>query len=100
RRGHTRFKWDWSSDVCSSDLPSVCGLVYVCVWAGVCVCEVAGVCVCVGLSRAEERRGGKECRSRWWPYHFKKKETCPRGDGRCCRSGAQALRWPWVSTRA
>src|SRR5205823_9108403 len=21
------------------------------------------------LSRSEERRVGKECRSRWWPYH-------------------------------
>src|SRR5438309_11878160 len=23
--------------------------------------------------RSEERRVGKECRSRWWPYHEKKK---------------------------
>src|SRR5258705_11406783 len=23
-------------------------------------------------SRAEERRVGKECRSRWWPDHYKK----------------------------
>src|SRR5438105_15723691 len=23
--------------------------------------------------RSEERRVGKECRSRWWPYHYKKK---------------------------
>ena len=23
----------------------------------------------VGLSRSEERRVGKECRSRWSPYH-------------------------------
>src|SRR4051794_41970684 len=23
--------------------------------------------------RSEERRVGKECRSRWWPYHLKKK---------------------------
>src|SRR4029434_11349228 len=64
---HTCFKCDWSSDVCSSDLPhpvlrhthhqsqAVC--VHVCV----CVC----VCVCV---RSEERRVGRECRSRWSPY--------------------------------
>src|SRR5437899_10959772 len=26
-------------------------------------------------NRSEERRVGKECRSRWWPYHKKKKET-------------------------
>src|SRR6478609_7046056 len=26
-----------------------------------------------GRPRSEERRVGKECRSRWWPYHSKKK---------------------------
>src|SRR5436305_3901321 len=26
-------------------------------------------------SRSEERRVGKECRSRWWPYHEKKKKN-------------------------
>src|SRR6266513_5173535 len=26
------------------------------------------------LVRSEERRVGKECRSRWWPYHEKKKK--------------------------
>src|SRR5688572_33450225 len=25
------------------------------------------------IVRSEERRVGKECRSRWWPYHYKKK---------------------------
>src|SRR5438046_7512762 len=25
------------------------------------------------LNRSEERRVGKECRSRWWPEHLKKK---------------------------
>src|SRR5690554_7869914 len=25
--------------------------------------------------RSEERRVGKECRSRWWPYHQKKKKV-------------------------
>src|SRR5258708_9814454 len=25
--------------------------------------------------RSEERRVGKECRSRWWPDHYKKKKT-------------------------
>src|ERR1035438_10891745 len=25
--------------------------------------------------RSEERRVGKECRSRWSPYHYKKKQT-------------------------
>src|SRR5437764_12435435 len=27
------------------------------------------------LSRSEERRVGKECRSRWWPYHKKEKSV-------------------------
>ena len=27
-----------------------------------------GTCVCIWL-RSEERRVGKECRSRWSPYH-------------------------------
>ena len=26
-------------------------------------------------TRSEERRVGKECRSRWSPYHYKKKKT-------------------------
>src|SRR5215203_7413887 len=26
-----------------------------------------------GIKRSEERRVGKECRSRWSPYHYKKK---------------------------
>src|SRR5256885_16217418 len=26
--------------------------------------------------RSEERRVGKECRSRWSPYHYKKKFSC------------------------
>src|SRR3712207_9501255 len=32
-----------------------------------------------GTSRSEERRVGKECRSRWSPYHYKKQnyETLP-----------------------
>src|SRR5688572_28337277 len=25
-----------------------------------------------GVNRSEERRVGKECRSRWWPYHVRK----------------------------
>ena len=34
------------------------------------VLVVVGICVCVGyVIRSEERRVGKECRSRWSPYH-------------------------------
>src|SRR5215210_8106408 len=32
-------------------------------------------------SRSEERRVGKECRSRWSPYHYKKKEVTDGGHG-------------------
>src|SRR4029434_11348636 len=47
----------------------------------VCVCVLiigvrAWVCVRVCVrARSEERRVGKECRSRWSPYHYKKKNT-------------------------
>src|SRR5690349_25167844 len=30
-------------------------------------------------SRSEERRVGKECRSRWSPYHYKKKKQVSSG---------------------
>ena len=72
RRRHTRSLCDWSSDVCSSDLADVAFIVdasgsvgedewkqvinnYVVFW------EIDW--------RSEERRVGKECRSRWSPYH-------------------------------
>src|SRR6266403_2974170 len=66
RRRHTRSLRDWSSDVCSSDLPS---------WRSVCSatpknCGKTSARPC----RSEERRVGKECRSRWSPYHEKKKK--------------------------
>src|SRR5205814_8589688 len=31
------------------------------------------------MNRSEERRVGKECRSRWAPYQLKKEETRPPG---------------------
>src|SRR5690606_40323769 len=88
RRRHTRFSRDWSSDVCSSDLeqsPRIGDLAQ-CVEES--VVEVSLVCVEDGLDlfrdhagggthafdsdtavlRSEERRVGKECRSRWSPY--------------------------------
>ena len=38
-----------------------------------CVCEVIGDLIAgqdfFGYNRSEERRVGKECRSRWSPYH-------------------------------
>src|SRR6516225_10433979 len=70
RRRHTRLTCDWSSDVCSSDLAGV------------------GVSPAIDLTRprassstdsdtgrarrSEERRVGKECRSRWSPHDEKK----------------------------
>mgnify|MGYP007051344975 CR=1 len=52
---HTRYIRDWSSDVCSSDL------------AGVRTREVLNKPVPPPFPRSEERRVGKECRSRWSP---------------------------------
>src|SRR6188768_4376292 len=58
---------DWSSDVCSSDL-QIPGQRKGCRGKS----DYPGVC------RSEERRVGKECqstcRSRWSPYHYKKKK--------------------------
>src|SRR3712207_7961905 len=92
RRRHTRYWRDWSSDVCSSDLvrhrlpgqedvldqqhqppdegtsdqsshhaecPRPCSLV---------TDELIDGTI-VSNGRSEERRVGKECRSRWSPYH-------------------------------
>src|SRR4029434_11355378 len=50
-------------------LPILC--VCVLVRLHMCVLPVC-VCVCVCARRSEERRVGKECRSRWAPYHSKK----------------------------
>src|SRR2546430_4334141 len=88
RRRHTRFDCDWSSDVCSSNLteaPVLGGHVVKAVVerAGVAPAEVDDVLLgCAAQQgtqaynlgrlcayRSEERRVGKECRSRWSPYH-------------------------------
>src|SRR2546426_8731766 len=78
RRRHTRLQGDWSSDVCSSDLAR----------RSACLRgprprprrssrgnpdEMYG-------TRSEERRVGKVCRSRWSPYHRKKKKREKRSD--------------------
>src|SRR2546427_190953 len=85
RRRHTRFDCDWSSDVCSSDLTAT--LANPCLNAVVtpffrgprAPCfpqwrQEFGIGGPVWLpklynGRSEERRVGKECRSRWSPYH-------------------------------
>src|SRR3712207_8807323 len=99
RRRHTRYWRDWSSDVCSSDLlardDATEELRRQRVHEGLDAREAAervvgagggevvepadqvdrvGAAVlddrrAVGERRSEERRVGKECRSRWSPYH-------------------------------
>src|SRR5438132_11145991 len=75
RRRHTRSLCDWSSDVCSSDLSKTEDA------------QVAGAAARAttamtfrrrAMSRSEERRVGKECRSRWWPCHEIRKLACYR----------------------
>src|SRR2546430_6859609 len=89
RRRHTRFDCDWSSDVCSSDLTKVNGISVPnfsdavgntptlplnaigenysqqFIFALTHALMIADFFGC----RSEERRVGKECRSRWSPYH-------------------------------
>src|SRR5690606_41008236 len=77
RRRHTRFSRDWSSDVCSSDLsirrawdiPSETDDPRACRRELRCEADRAPIVVArrapVFLGRSEERRVGKECRSRW-----------------------------------
>src|SRR3989440_9652792 len=93
RRRHTRSDRDWSSDVCSSDLQIFRHLdrnvegwaapwdrlifdfslrIYHVFYPAV----LAAAMVLLprawrerNLKRSEERRVGKECRSRWSPYH-------------------------------
>src|SRR6266567_6033454 len=64
RRRHTRWNCDWSSDVCSSDLNTP---VFRAPKDPTKACSRH-----LFDTRSEERRVGKECRSRWSPYHYKK----------------------------
>src|SRR3712207_7226744 len=87
RRRHTRYWRDWSSDVCSSDLrhggrdderrrhgrrPPGGGELAMAkqvVGLKIGASQLAAARLSVNGSRSEERRVGKECRSRWSPYH-------------------------------
>src|SRR5437870_10635679 len=69
RRRHTRWPRDWSSDVCSSDLTKLIDTLRQA------FVEELGFAppqkyrtMVKRLVRSEERRVGKECRSRWWAY--------------------------------
>src|SRR2546430_13365416 len=98
RRRHTRFDCDWSSDVCSSDLSGSHGCssvrsVRTSVRSGrTALCRArCALFNCLprghsfhcrvaeegaeGGERSEERRVGKEGRSRGSPYHLKKKSV-------------------------
>src|SRR5947209_15841264 len=79
RRRHTRYWRDWSSDVCSSDL-------FAPIDAVVDACANAiDMTIGAGLAdsaptpsttvRSEERRVGKECRSRCAPSNQKNEST-------------------------
>src|SRR5256885_10106622 len=95
RRRHTRLQGDWSSDVCSSDLPvveQVTGKTSVLMFGESSGAIRAGAYAMAepkrverlvlhaftytgeNAPRSEERRVGEECRSRWSPYHLKKKK--------------------------
>src|SRR5260221_10879670 len=86
RRRHTRSLCDWSSDVCSSDL---CAILFLFAMENFAQRTANAQQLKTGASqkkevsekklkdvltelkdhRSEERRVGKECRSRWSPYH-------------------------------
>src|SRR5438093_9101090 len=73
RRRHTRLVSDWSSDVCSSDLRAAAGSsVPITPRQLEAIIRLSEAGARLRLSeavRSEERRVGKECRSRWSPYH-------------------------------
>src|SRR5256885_11895460 len=89
RRRHTRLQGDWSSDVCSSDLWKKPGLIIKYLrpyspelnliailwrrikypWLPFAASECLDALSQALETRSEERRVGKECRSRWSPYH-------------------------------
>src|SRR3954468_24573934 len=71
RRRHTRSLRDWSSDVCSSDLTASSSVRTLASRSGT---RPRGRPTSP-TARAEERRVGTECRSRWSPYHYKKKRA-------------------------
>src|SRR5205814_5941073 len=66
RRRHTRCLSDWSSDVCSSDLPGA--LVATARGPNADRNESPGY-----RTRSEERRVGKECRARWGEWDPEKR---------------------------
>src|SRR5690348_18342614 len=95
RRRHTRWTGDWSSDVCSSDLNVQASMGKKPVNEDPIAANPANAADlltggndfnCTSLmgffasaNRSEERRVGKECRSRWAAEHEKKKKNGDSG---------------------
>src|SRR5436305_7861655 len=95
RRRHTRCGRDWSSDVCSSDLAIILNnlamlsreqgeyaqALLLFQRAFTIVEEAFGpdhpTAETIRKNRSEERRVGKECRSRWWRYQSTKNKETP-----------------------
>src|SRR5947199_7101756 len=97
RRRHTRCLSDWSSDVCSSDLISPPAQPHECAFSlrqalrekyprgNISLASAGAQTPAAGCrfwsrfprqaQRSEERRVGKECRSRWSPSHHRRKAT-------------------------
>src|SRR5690625_7976206 len=81
RRRHTRWPRDWSSDVCSSDLVTCTdALSWISIGDRTNIQDNASVHVThqthptrIG-NRSEERRVGKEGRTRWWAEQEKRRE--------------------------
>src|SRR6266478_7816533 len=70
RRRHTRFDCDWSSDVCSSDLDHGINVGRPSFFPDLAhfnstMQPTTSLCGLLTRVRSEERRVGKECRSRW-----------------------------------
>src|SRR5438132_4390814 len=86
RRRHTRSLCDWSSDVCSSDLGEMLDLA---AYEKVGGYEALRKGLTQAPKRSEERRVGKECRSRWSPDDSKKNTTAAGGPGRQATCSAQ-----------
>src|SRR5438445_10427584 len=85
RRRHTRYWRDWSSDVCSSDLAAAFGKKFSVNYCGQLSRGkylLSGALArdgrrssspdAIAAARSEERRVGKECRSRWSAEQLKK----------------------------
>src|SRR5262245_63424510 len=68
RRRHTRCLSDWSSDVCSSDLSAETSRIISGASTGS-GAKIPPCCRRATSARSEERRVGKECRSRWSADH-------------------------------